>query len=162
MVFSKQEYWTGQPFPSPGHLPDPGIKLASLALAGRLFTTESPGKPRNVCKCYQMIPVRPYCPPHAPLRITNPYINACSSCRFLHFQETKVQIYHDIQVSWNPTSFYFSLFITFISSISFLSSPSSQVEYLDIPRTHHVFCCAKNLPVFQDSSLLSSFSWFFS
>ena len=27
--FSKQEYWTGLPFPPPGDLPDPGIKLAS-------------------------------------------------------------------------------------------------------------------------------------
>ena len=68
-------------------------------MAGRLFATESPGKPRNVCKYYQMIPVRPYCPPHALLRITDPYIKACRSCRFLHFQETKVHIYHDIQVS---------------------------------------------------------------
>ena len=40
--FSRQEYWNGLPFPSPGDLPDPGIKPASLALAGRFFTTESP------------------------------------------------------------------------------------------------------------------------
>ena len=32
-------------FPSPGDLPDPGIKQASPALAGRFFTTEPPGKP---------------------------------------------------------------------------------------------------------------------
>ena len=32
------------PFPSPGDLPDPGIKLMSPALAGRFFTTEPPGK----------------------------------------------------------------------------------------------------------------------
>ena len=46
--FSRQEYWSGLPFPSPGDLPDPGIEPASLmspALAGGLFTTESPGKP---------------------------------------------------------------------------------------------------------------------
>ena len=34
-----QEYWSGLPFPSPGDLPDPGIKPVSLALAGRFFTT---------------------------------------------------------------------------------------------------------------------------
>ena len=45
--FSRQEYWSGFPFPSPGHLPDPGIKLVSPVLAGRFFTTESPGKPWN-------------------------------------------------------------------------------------------------------------------
>ena len=33
------------PFPSPGDLLDPGIKLTSPALAGGLFTTEPPGKP---------------------------------------------------------------------------------------------------------------------
>ena len=33
------------PFPSPGNLPDPGIKPISLALAGGFLTTEPPGKP---------------------------------------------------------------------------------------------------------------------
>jgi len=42
--FPRQEYWSVLPFPSPGDLPDPGIELASSALAGRLFTTEPPGK----------------------------------------------------------------------------------------------------------------------
>ena len=40
--FSRKEYWGGLPFPSPGGLPDPGIKPASLkspALAGKFFTT---------------------------------------------------------------------------------------------------------------------------
>ena len=47
MEFSKQEYFSGLPLPTPGDLPDPGIKtasLASLALAGRFFTTVPPGK----------------------------------------------------------------------------------------------------------------------
>ena len=43
--FSRQEYWNGLPFPSPGDLPDLGKEPLSLALAGRFFTTESPGKP---------------------------------------------------------------------------------------------------------------------
>ena len=30
MEFSRQEYWSGSPFPSPGHLPDPGVKLRLL------------------------------------------------------------------------------------------------------------------------------------
>ena len=45
LEFSGQEYWSGLPFPLPGDLPNPGIKPASPALAGRLFTTEPPGKP---------------------------------------------------------------------------------------------------------------------
>ena len=43
-VISQQEYWSGLPFPSPGDLPDPGIKPASPvspALAGRFFTTNA-------------------------------------------------------------------------------------------------------------------------
>ena len=35
----------GLPFPSPGNLPDLGIELTSLALAGRFFAIELPGKP---------------------------------------------------------------------------------------------------------------------
>ena len=45
MGFSRQEYWSGLLFPSPGDLPDPGIEPVSPALAGRFFTTEPPGKP---------------------------------------------------------------------------------------------------------------------
>ena len=41
----RQEYWSGLPFPSPGDLPDPGIKPTSPALVGGLFSTERPGKP---------------------------------------------------------------------------------------------------------------------
>ena len=45
---SRQEYWSGLPFPSPGDLPNSGIKPASLTfptLAGGFFTAEPPGKP---------------------------------------------------------------------------------------------------------------------
>ena len=42
--FSRQEYWSGLPFPSPGHLLDPGIEPRSPALAGRFFTTVPPVK----------------------------------------------------------------------------------------------------------------------
>ena len=47
MGYSRQEKWSGLPFPSPGDLPDPGVKLMSLALAGEFFATETPGKPRK-------------------------------------------------------------------------------------------------------------------
>ena len=48
MGFSRQQYWSGLPCPSPGDLPYPGIEPGSLespALAGKFFTTEPPGKP---------------------------------------------------------------------------------------------------------------------
>ena len=47
MGFSRQEYWSGLPFPTPGDLPDPGIKPTSLmspALADRFFTTSATGE----------------------------------------------------------------------------------------------------------------------
>ena len=40
--FSRQEYWSGLPFPSPGDLPDPGIKPPSPALTGGFFGKLSP------------------------------------------------------------------------------------------------------------------------
>ena len=47
MGFSRQEYWSGLPFPPPGHLPDPVIELVSPmspALAGGFLTTKPPEK----------------------------------------------------------------------------------------------------------------------
>ena len=44
MGFSRQEYWSGLPFPSPGDLPDPGIKPGSSALQPDALPSEPPGK----------------------------------------------------------------------------------------------------------------------
>ena len=51
MRFPRQEHWSGLPFPSPGDLPEPGIKPASRALAGRFFTAELPGMIRTEENC---------------------------------------------------------------------------------------------------------------
>ena len=52
MGFSRQEYWSGLPFPPLGDLPDPRIEPASPVLAGRFFTTKLPGKPLlTIFKC---------------------------------------------------------------------------------------------------------------
>ena len=45
MGFSRQGYWSGLPFPSPGDLPQPGIELRSPALQADSLPTELPGKP---------------------------------------------------------------------------------------------------------------------
>ena len=45
MELSRQEYWSGFPFPSPGDLPDPGVKPGSAALQGDSLLPEPPGKP---------------------------------------------------------------------------------------------------------------------
>ena len=42
MGFSRQEYWSGLPFPSPGDLPDPGIKPRSPAWEADTLTSEPP------------------------------------------------------------------------------------------------------------------------
>ena len=42
--FSRQEYWSGLPFPSPGDLPNPGIEPRSPALQADTLTSETPGK----------------------------------------------------------------------------------------------------------------------
>ena len=44
MEFSRQEYWSGLPFPSPGDLPDPGIEPGSPAMQADALPSEPPGK----------------------------------------------------------------------------------------------------------------------
>ena len=61
MGFSRQEYWSGLPFSPPGDLSGLGMKLkssGSAALAGRVFTPESPGKPRKEQQIYLNVEVR--------------------------------------------------------------------------------------------------------
>ena len=53
MGFSRQEYWNGLPFPSPGDLPDPGIKPRSPALQADVLLSEPPGKPKRDAKKYK-------------------------------------------------------------------------------------------------------------
>ena len=45
MGFSREEYWSGLPFPSPGDLPNPGIEPGSPALEADALTSKPPGKP---------------------------------------------------------------------------------------------------------------------
>ena len=48
MGFSKQEYWSGLLFPSPGDLPNPGIEPGSPALQADYLLTELPGEPLGI------------------------------------------------------------------------------------------------------------------
>ena len=48
MVFSRQEYWSRLPFPSPGDLSNPGIQPTCPASAGRFFTAEPPRKTKHI------------------------------------------------------------------------------------------------------------------
>ena len=48
MGFSRQEHWSGLPFPSPGDLPEPGIEPGSPALQADALLSETPGKPQLI------------------------------------------------------------------------------------------------------------------
>ena len=48
MEFSRQEYWSGLPFPSPADLPDPGVEPSSPALWADSLLSEPPGKPNKL------------------------------------------------------------------------------------------------------------------
>ena len=55
MGFSRQEYWSGLPFPSPGDLPDPGIEAGSPTLQADSSPSEPPGKTRSLRKLLHWI-----------------------------------------------------------------------------------------------------------
>ena len=60
MEFSRPDSWTGQPFPSPGDLPDPGmIKPKSPALQEDSLLSEPPGKPKTRMWCAQLLSYAP-------------------------------------------------------------------------------------------------------
>ena len=66
-ILSRQEYWSGLPFPSPGDLPNPGIKPRSPALQADSLLTEPPGPPLLMTFWFQLQPLLIWmthnCPP---------------------------------------------------------------------------------------------------
>ena len=66
MGFSRQEYWSGLPFPSPGNLSNTGIEPGSPTLQADALPSEPPGKPVNKClpplgTCYTLPLVKDLC-----------------------------------------------------------------------------------------------------
>ena len=55
MGFSRQEYWSGLTFPSPGDLPNPGIEPESPALQADALSSEPPGKPWRCFRDYKWL-----------------------------------------------------------------------------------------------------------
>ena len=55
MEFSRQEYWSGQPFPSAGDLPNPGIESGSPALLADSLLSEPLGKPQPITTIYHKL-----------------------------------------------------------------------------------------------------------
>ena len=65
MGFSRQEYWSGLPFPSPGDLPDPGIKPGSPALEADALPSKPPGTGGEFFSFYiseKVCPLTPFFP----------------------------------------------------------------------------------------------------
>ena len=82
MGFSRQEYWSGLPFSSPGDLPNPGIKSGSLALQADSLSSEPSGKP-NITKRSQKLSI----PLHsAMLTFFHFYLCLCVLSCFSHVQ----------------------------------------------------------------------------
>ena len=55
LEFSRQEYWSELPFPSPEDLPDPGIEPRSPALQANSLPSEPSGKPHTITRYYMYI-----------------------------------------------------------------------------------------------------------
>ena len=87
MGFSKQEYWSGLRFPSPGDLPNPGIELRSPALQADTLPSEPPGN--NQGDAYQNCnEISPHtCQNHYYQKMTNKCCRECGGKgSFVHCQ----------------------------------------------------------------------------
>ena len=107
MGFSRQEYWSGLPFPFPGDLPNPGIKPmspASPALAGKLFTSEPAESPQGKYGSY--------------LKVQGKRVVSCSKKQEeeMIFVTITVSQGHRTQVKWNFANKYLHLLKQNISS----------------------------------------------
>ena len=69
MGFSGQEDWGGLPFPSPGDLPNPGIKPGSPALQADASWSEPPGKPTLLCSLETAVDLWEHLTQAEPIRI---------------------------------------------------------------------------------------------
>ena len=93
--FSRQEYWSGLPFPSAGDLPYPGIKPRSPASQADPLTSEPPRKPKMaIVSLYQSIVT-------LNINVSNPLIERHKS-GWLNSKKQKTQLY---AVSKRPCSF---------------------------------------------------------
>ena len=106
MGFSRQESWSGLPFPSPGHLPDPGVNLCLCVPCIGFFAPAPPGKPR--CSSWVastvhwlFLPSPPFC-----LSSSNEF------CFDIVFFNSEIS-----------TQFYFASSIFFLLKLSIFSSP---------------------------------------
>ena len=112
--FSRQEYWSGQPCPSPGALSDPGIKLGSPTLQADSLLSEPSGKPPYIRYIYIYVCMYIY------ITCQQLYVYIClSTTGFLYLHSFSVQRAHNrilvnvfemVKVIYSPD---FSVFLHF-------------------------------------------------
>ena len=113
MGLSRQEYWSGLPFPPPGDLPDPEIEPASPvspALAGRIFTTVPPGKSWGSLNCFTLVFLR-FCQETLSWLAVLMYRNflsddASMNCLSFIYQVRKFFSLPDSALLWEPHSWH--------------------------------------------------------
>ena len=100
MGFSRQEYWSGLPFSSPGYLPNPGIEPRSPAMQADASTSEPPGKPHYA---HQFSSVAQLCPTLCgPMNCSTPGLPVYH--QLLEFNQTHVHQVSDAIQPSHPRS----------------------------------------------------------
>ena len=110
--FSRQEYWTGFPFPSPRDLPNTGIEPGSPALQTECLYTELQGKPDNIQPCLTPFPILNQSIVPSSVRT----VASCPAYRFLRKHIPQFVVIHtvkvfsigneaEVDVSWNSLAF---------------------------------------------------------
>ena len=123
----RQAYWSRLPFPSPGDLPNPGIKPVFPALAGGFFTTEPPGKlyyPFNVHRIYSYAPS---------------FISTISDMCTSYFSLAWQRLIRFIDIFKEPTSFFtestfvFTNFLYWFLLLNFIDFYSVSYYFFSLP-----------------------------
>ena len=89
--FSRQEYWSGLLFPSPGDLPDPGIKPVSLtspAVAGGFFTTSTTWEAPIITNVYYIYNEREM----REIFLLRQKRSLCTLCKYIHQNNTSLKV----------------------------------------------------------------------
>ena len=130
MGFSRQEYWSGLPFPSPEDLPNPGIKPRSPALQADALSSEAPGKPTWIA----------WSPPKQWTLVET----ACVLSGFSHVQvfATSWTAAHQASLSFNTSRNLLKL-----RSVEFLMHPTISSSVLHFSFCLQSFPASRSVPV---------------
>ena len=133
LEFSRQEYWSGLPFPSPQNLPDRAVEVRSPALQAEALPSDPPGKPSIVIKLCPVLWLHEL--QHASLPCPSPSLWICpSSCPLSRWHHLTISSSVALFSSC-PQSFPASGFFKWVSSshqvtkdwsFSFSTSPSNE------------------------------------